>query len=86
MKKQFGPALAETYFSLAAIIVESALPYTLCGIAFVISYGLNSEISILFLSLYAMFMASTGSPELFSIFPNSHNFISVYRHRCLFFE
>lgn len=58
MKREFGPAFATTYFSLVAIIVESALPYTLVGIAFVVSFGLNSEISILFLSLYAMFMVS----------------------------
>ena len=84
MQKHLGPALAETYFSLAPIIVELALPYILCGIAFVISYGLNSEISILFLSLYAMFMVSAGFFELLTVFPN--NFLSVYRHRCSFYE
>jgi len=54
-QKQLGQAIAETYFSIAAIIIESALPYTLCGVAFLVSFGLNSEISILFLSFYIMF-------------------------------
>ena len=62
-QKQLGPAIAETYFSIAAIIVESALPYTLCGVAFLVSFGLNSEISILFLSFYVMFTASAVFPD-----------------------
>ena len=57
-QRQLGPAIAETYFSIATIIIESALPYTLCGVAFLVSFGLNSEISILFLSFYVMFTAS----------------------------
>jgi len=61
-QKQLGPAIAETYFSIAAIIIESALPYTLCGVAFLVSFGLNSEISILFLSFYVMF--TCVSPQM----------------------
>ncbi|KAL6306350.1 hypothetical protein BKA93DRAFT_729653 [Sparassis latifolia] len=49
-----GEDAARTYTGVAAILIESALPYTLCGIALLVSYGLNSEISILFLSLYVM--------------------------------
>ena len=58
MRKQFGAAFAETYFSSAAIIIESALPYALFGIAFVISYGVNSGVTFFFLLIYTMFMVS----------------------------
>ena len=84
MRKQFGPAFSQTYFSLAAIIIESALPYTLSGIAFVVSNGLHNDITILFLSLYAMFMASACCLEPFVTFAN--NTFSVCHHRCSFFE
>jgi hypothetical protein len=46
------------YFTTVAIVVESALPYTLFGIAFLVSFGLDSDTSILFLSLYGMFTVS----------------------------
>lgn len=70
-QKQFGPAMAETYFSIAAIIIESALPYALCGVAFLVSFGLNSSISILFLSFYVMFTASAVLSNSLAIFLTS---------------
>ncbi|KAI0040547.1 hypothetical protein FA95DRAFT_864469 [Auriscalpium vulgare] len=42
------------YTGTVPIIVESALPYSLSGIAFLVSYGIGSGISILFLSIYVM--------------------------------
>ncbi|KAI0059007.1 hypothetical protein BV25DRAFT_1809843 [Artomyces pyxidatus] len=50
-----GPDVSKAYSGLAKIVVESALPYTLSGIAFLLSYGTGSELSILWLSFYAMF-------------------------------
>ncbi|KAH9934020.1 uncharacterized protein BXZ73DRAFT_16964, partial [Epithele typhae] len=38
-----------------AVIVESMLPYTCFGVAYVVTLGAGSPLSILFLSLYAMF-------------------------------
>jgi len=55
LERQFGPNFSKTYFDVASIVIESALPYTLIGIAFLISYGMRSGISIFFLSLYALF-------------------------------
>ena len=46
------------YAGTIPIIVESALPYALAGIAFAVSYGMESGISIFFLSIYAMFTVS----------------------------
>jgi len=43
------------YAGTIPIIVESALPYTLFGIAFLVSYGIGSSTSILWLSFYVMF-------------------------------
>ncbi|KIJ60115.1 hypothetical protein HYDPIDRAFT_99320 [Hydnomerulius pinastri MD-312] len=62
MDKHFGSEISNTYFSAAALVIESALPYTLSGVAFLISFGLNSEISILFLSFYVMF--TCVSPQM----------------------
>ncbi|KAF9234862.1 hypothetical protein BU15DRAFT_52017 [Melanogaster broomeanus] len=50
-----GSASSSTYYGVVAIIVESAIPYTLSGIAFVVAYALNSDLTISFLSIYVMF-------------------------------
>ncbi|KAL6306352.1 hypothetical protein BKA93DRAFT_729644 [Sparassis latifolia] len=50
------------YTGAIPIIIESAIPYTLFGIAFLVSYGLGSGISILFMSIYVMFTCI--SPQL----------------------
>ncbi|OAX40744.1 hypothetical protein K503DRAFT_864362 [Rhizopogon vinicolor AM-OR11-026] len=55
MQDQLGAEISKAYFTAVAIVIESALPYTLFGIAFLVSFGLQSDISILFLSLYSMF-------------------------------
>ena len=46
------------YAGTIPIIVESALPYAVAGIAFLVSYGMGSNISIFFLSIYVMFTVS----------------------------
>ncbi|KIJ65818.1 hypothetical protein HYDPIDRAFT_151450 [Hydnomerulius pinastri MD-312] len=57
-----GAAAAEMYFGIVSIIIESAIPYSLTGIAFVVAYALNSDMTIFFLSLYVMFTAL--SPQM----------------------
>ncbi|EGN98460.1 hypothetical protein SERLA73DRAFT_109965 [Serpula lacrymans var. lacrymans S7.3] len=49
-----GSHISRVYFSIAAIIVESALPYSLFGIAFLVTCGLESGLEILFMSIYVM--------------------------------
>lgn len=51
-------AAAYTYTGAVAIIVESALPCTVFGLAYLVSFAINSDISILFLSIYVMFTVS----------------------------
>lgn len=55
MRNDLGLEVSKAYFTAVAIIVESALPYTLFGVAFLVSFGIGSETWILFLSLYGMF-------------------------------
>lgn len=50
-----GRRIARRYTGAAALVVEAALPYTLFGIAYVVTLGTDSPTSILFLSLYVMF-------------------------------
>ena len=47
------------YTGTIPIIVETALLYAISGIAFAVSYGIGSEISIFFLSIYAMCTVSS---------------------------
>ncbi|KAI8977829.1 hypothetical protein BD414DRAFT_517062 [Trametes punicea] len=49
-----GSEVAKAYTGAAALVIESALPYTLFGIADVVSLGLKSLTSILFLSIYVI--------------------------------
>ncbi|PCH43214.1 hypothetical protein WOLCODRAFT_121651, partial [Wolfiporia cocos MD-104 SS10] len=62
MRSDLNLAASSAYVNAVAIIIESALPYTLCGVAFIVSYGLGNGLEILFLSLYIMFTCI--SPQL----------------------
>ncbi|PIL34474.1 hypothetical protein GSI_03251 [Ganoderma sinense ZZ0214-1] len=50
------------YTGTLPVVVESALPYSLAGVAFLVSYGMQSDVSILFGALYGMF--TCVSPQL----------------------
>ncbi|PIL34553.1 hypothetical protein GSI_03331 [Ganoderma sinense ZZ0214-1] len=50
-----GSRVASKYTGTVALLVESALPYTLFGVAFVVTLGMEHPSSILFLSIYVMF-------------------------------
>ncbi|KAI0064496.1 hypothetical protein BV25DRAFT_1869199 [Artomyces pyxidatus] len=50
-KKAFGSEISHTYYGVIAIVVESMLPYTLSSLATLITIGINSETSIIFLSI-----------------------------------
>ncbi|OCH85525.1 hypothetical protein OBBRIDRAFT_798064 [Obba rivulosa] len=57
-----GRSVARTYTSTAALVVESALPLTLSGIAYVVPLGLNSDVTALTGAIYVMFACI--SPQL----------------------
>ena len=50
-----GGGDAVAFIGAVTLTVESMLPYTLFGVAYVATLGANSPVSILFLSLYVMF-------------------------------
>ena len=56
MRKHLGHECASVYFSIVTLIVESMLPYTLAGIAFLVSFGMGSLTSSAFLSVYILLM------------------------------
>jgi hypothetical protein len=56
VKKQLGNEYASAYFGMVSIIVESALPYTLSGLAFLVSSGIGSPTSITFFYVYVLAM------------------------------
>ena len=53
-----GSAAARAFTGAVSMVIESMLPYTLFGIAYVATLGANSPVTILFLSLYVMFTVS----------------------------
>ncbi|KAI0354407.1 hypothetical protein OH77DRAFT_498891 [Trametes cingulata] len=55
MEATLGREVSRTYTGAASLIIESMLPYTLFGIAYVVTLGINSPVSIFFLSVYVMF-------------------------------
>ncbi|KAJ7785853.1 hypothetical protein B0H16DRAFT_1206330, partial [Mycena metata] len=57
-----GEQYCQTYTGLVAVLLESALPFTVLGIAYVISYARNSPYSFAFLQIWADFCAI--SPQL----------------------
>ncbi|EIW52672.1 uncharacterized protein TRAVEDRAFT_53114 [Trametes versicolor FP-101664 SS1] len=62
MEATLGRDVSRTYTGAASLIIESMLPYTLFGIAYVVTLGLNSPYSIFFLSVYVMF--TCVSPQM----------------------
>lgn len=58
MKRHLGKDHASVYFALLSLIVESVLPYTLSGIAFLVSFGVGSSTSIAFACVYILMMVS----------------------------
>lgn len=58
VKKQIGREYASVYFALFSVIVESVLPYTLSGIAFLVSFGVGSAVSTPIGCVYVMLMVS----------------------------
>ncbi|KAF9235459.1 hypothetical protein BU15DRAFT_64815 [Melanogaster broomeanus] len=62
VKKQLGQEYAHLYFNVVSIIVESVLPFSLSGVAFLISLGIGSETSTAFYSVYVTLMCI--SPQM----------------------
>jgi hypothetical protein len=53
-----GPKHADMYTSIAAIVIESATPFTLLGIAYLITYQRHSNVSLAFVQVWGDFCVS----------------------------
>ncbi|EMD32027.1 hypothetical protein CERSUDRAFT_33424, partial [Gelatoporia subvermispora B] len=62
VERAMGRSRAHIYTNATALIIESALPYTVGGIAAAVAVGLNSDISVLMETVYMMFACI--SPQL----------------------
>ena len=58
MKESWARSVAGPYTDAVAIIAESALPSTLFGVAYLVTFALKSDVSVFFLSVYVMFTVS----------------------------
>ena len=54
-----------SYTGTIPFVVESALLYAIAGVAFAVSYGIGSQISILFMLIYAMSTVSLAPMAVF---------------------
>ena len=81
VRDQLGREYASPYFTVVMLVVESVLPYTLSGIAFLVSMGVESPTSVAFVCVYFMMMVH-GLHLL--IVPTKLNatYPSAYPHRC----
>lgn len=56
VQENLGHEYASLYFAIVTIVVESVIPYTLSGIAFLVSLGMGSPTSVAFLCVYILMM------------------------------
>ena len=84
-----GQAAGLTYTGALAVIVECMVPYVLIGLIYLVMLGLQNPLSIVFLSLYSMFMVRASSQGFFPIPPEltyEPAVCSASPHRWLFSE
>jgi len=62
IRQHLGPDHATFYFSIVTLVVESMLPYTLSGVAFLVSLGTGSATSGALLPVYIFLMCI--SPQM----------------------
>lgn len=68
-RKTIGKELASTYISIASMLVESATPYAITGLIFIITYARKSNVQNLVLPVLSQIMVShihIPSPFLFT--------------------
>ncbi len=55
-----GGKAAVRYTGTVSMVVESALPYSMAGLAFLVSFGIGSDLSVMFGAFYGLFSVSTS--------------------------
>ena len=56
VQEHLGHEYASLYFAIVTTIIESVLPYTLSGVAFLVSLGVGSPLSAAFICVYFLMM------------------------------
>lgn len=64
VRKYLGEEHANVYFNIVMLFVESVLPCTVTGIAFVISFGLGSRAEVVLSRAWTLMMVSYWCPHL----------------------
>ncbi|KAF8130301.1 hypothetical protein EV363DRAFT_1450697 [Boletus edulis] len=67
VQERIGKEYASLYFAVATIVVESVLPYTLSGIAFLVTFGADTPTAAVFLCVYFMFMCISPQMLIFRV-------------------
>ena len=72
MRRNLGPPTTDIYINAITIIVESALPYTLCGVMNLITYAVQSDTNVLFVAIYGMMTVINLLVLLSCVINNNH--------------
>ncbi|KAI0739369.1 hypothetical protein C8Q80DRAFT_1221876 [Daedaleopsis nitida] len=70
MEGTLGRKASKKYTGAASLIIESMLPYTLFGIMYIVTLGINHPTSVVFLSLYIMFMCLSSQMLILRVLMN----------------
>ena len=81
VQEHLGHEYASSYFAVVTLVIESVLPYTISGIAFLVSLGVGSPTSVAFVCVYFMMMVR-GLHLLIVLTKLSAIHHSAYPRRC----
>ena len=60
IRRALGPQEVSPYFSVAAMLIESALLYTIVALVFIITYARDSIVSVFLIPLVGQVQVSVG--------------------------
>lgn len=60
-KEYLGDEFASPYFSIVRLVVETAVPLGLSGIAYLVVFGVRSPMAVTFLRVYVLMMVRPAS-------------------------
>ena len=66
--RAYGAADMKVYTGAVAVVVESALPFTIFSVAYLITYAMGSDVAYAF-SFYAMFTVCASSLPCAMVLP-----------------
>lgn len=79
VRSVLSPEMASMYTNIMAILIESALPFTLLGIAFLVTYVRNDSIATAFAFVWGAFCVST---DYFSLRDRPVGLLNADEEKC----